>query len=62
MYMYVGCRCSSGYNLATYPNHMSVAANVRLDKLNTQIAEQVNALLDGIRTQVSTAQHCFAVC
>jgi len=49
--------CSSGYNLATYPNHMSVATNVRLDKLNTQIAEQVNSLLDGIRTQVAYMGH-----
>lgn len=35
---------------------MSVAANVKLDKLNTQIAEQANALLESIRVQVS----CFA--
>ena len=47
------CRCSSGYNLGTYPADMLVAANVKLDKLNTQIAEQANSLLESIRTQVS---------
>lgn len=35
-----------------YPNRMPVATNVTLNNLNTQIAEQVNSLLEGIRTQV----------
>lgn len=45
-------RCSSGYDLRQYPASMSVSQDVSLGELNTQVAEQVNALLECVRTQV----------
>lgn len=36
-----------------YPAHMPVADGIGLKMLNTQVAEQVNSLLESIRTQVS---------
>ena len=36
-----------------YPADMPVAHGVTLGVLNTQVAEQVNALLEHVRTQVS---------
>ena len=47
------CRCSSGYDMRQYPADMPVAHGVTLGVLNTQVAEQVNALLEHVRTQVS---------
>lgn len=47
------CRCSSGYDLRQYPGNMLVNGDVTLRELNTQVAEQVNALLENIRTQVT---------
>ena len=46
------CSCSSGYDLRTYPSEVEVTEGVTLRMLNTQVAEQVNAKLDMIRTQV----------
>ena len=45
-------RCSSGYDLRQYPASMLVSPGVTLGQLNTQVAEQVNALLENVRTQV----------
>lgn len=49
------CRCSSGYNLSKYPQDMLLPGGILLKKLNTQIAEQGNSILDRIRTQVHSA-------
>ncbi len=48
-------RCSSGYDLHQYPASMLVSPGVTLGQLNTQVAEQVNALLENVRTQVCIA-------
>jgi hypothetical protein len=50
------CRCSSGYNLAKYPQDMQLCKGIPLRKLNTQVAEQCNSLLDRIRTQVGKSR------
>ena len=46
-------RCSSGFNLGEYPAQMAVANGISLIALNTQVAEQVNSLLESIRIQVN---------
>lgn len=51
------CRCSSGYNLAKYPQDMQVVGGVHLRTLNTQVAEQCNSILDRVRTQVKAFHH-----
>ncbi|DBA80208.1 TPA: hypothetical protein ACH3X1_008103 [Trebouxia sp. C0004] len=50
-------RCSSGYDLRQYPASMLVSPGVTLGQLNTQVAEQVNALLENVRTQVAYMKH-----
>lgn len=54
-------RCSSGFNLQQYPGDMEVAPGVLLEGLNTQAAEQFNAILERVRTQVSYMLHDNAV-
>ncbi|BDA41042.1 hypothetical protein COCOBI_01-6970 [Coccomyxa sp. Obi] len=49
--------CSSGYNLAKYPQDMKIVEGVRLRTLNTQVAEQCNSILDRVRTQVVYMHH-----
>ena len=51
------CRCSSGYDLRQYPGNTVVGGDVALRELNTQVAEQVNALLENVRTQVRQPAH-----
>ncbi|DBA72299.1 TPA: hypothetical protein ACH3X2_010544 [Trebouxia sp. C0005] len=52
--------CSSGYDLRQYPASMLVS-QVTLGQLNTQGAEQVNALLEDVRTQVAYMKHDNAI-
>ncbi|KAK9917089.1 hypothetical protein WJX75_000796 [Coccomyxa subellipsoidea] len=49
--------CSSGYNLAKYPQDMQLVDGMPLRKLNTQVAEQCNSILDRVRTQVAYMLH-----
>ena len=51
------CRCSSGYNISKYPQDSVVVPAVSLDRLNTQVAEQTNSVLERIRTQVIFLLH-----
>lgn len=44
--------CGSGAAVAMICASMHVSPGVTLGQLNTQVAEQVNALLENVRTQV----------
>lgn len=57
LHVYAHKGCSSGYNLGEYPAQMAVANGISLIALNTQVAEQVNSLLESIRTQVAFMTH-----
>ena len=56
------CRCSSGYNISKYPQDSVVVPAVSLDRLNTQVAEQTNSVLERIRTQVIFLLHMNCMC
>lgn len=46
-------RCHEGYKVNAFPGSMKVMQDLTLDYLNTQAAEQCNAQLESIATQVA---------
>lgn len=46
------CRCHSGYRMSAYPQDMPLLGST-LGQLNSQVAEQCNAALEAICTQMA---------